>query len=275
MGGILFDSHCHVNHEDLDRDARAALIREIESSDVGEVCNVGFDMPSSELAAALAARHPWLHAAVGVHPHDVDKLTPGAILRLGILLGEPNVVALGEIGLDFYRSPTPYDIQRDAFRRQIRLALEKRVPILIHDRDSEGEAVRILEEEGAFSDERTRQFEPNPEDGRADARVVLHCFSGTADDALRAIELGATISIAGQVTWKKDEKLREVASVVPLCHLMVETDSPYLTPTPYRGRPNKSPYVEYTARAIAEIKGMPYEELAAATYANAKRFFDV
>jgi TatD DNase family protein len=212
---------------------------------------------------------------VGVHPHDAEGIGDADIAELRRLAQDPVVKAIGEIGLDYYRDLSPRDTQRDVFRRQIALALELGMPISIHDRESGGEALQILKEEGAFSEARRARFLPNPETGTPDARVLLHCFAGSAEQAAECVALGATISIAGPVTYKNNKKTVRVAEEVPLAHLVVETDAPYLTPEPFRGQPNESPNVEHVARKIAEIRGAAYEEVARATCENAKRFFGI
>jgi TatD DNase family protein len=263
-GGVLFDSHTHVNYDDMNEDERSVLIREIEASDVGIIIDVGFDLPSSELSAELAQIYPWYYAAVGVHPHDAQKLDGAALARLRELTQLDRVMAVGEIGLDYYRDLSPRDIQRDAFKRQIHLALEANLPMLIHDRDSCGEAVEILMAEGALD----KKHKDHP-------HVLLHCYSGTADEALTYIDMGAMISVAGPVTYKKNERLHEVCRRVPLSSMLIETDAPFLSPVPNRGKRNKSPYIEYTADAIAQLRGISYEEVAAATYENGCRFFGI
>ena len=275
MNKILFDSHAHINYEGYSDEERAAVMARVDSSPVGCVVDVGFDIESSRQAIADAAARPWCYAAAGVHPHDAKILTNEALDALRELLGEPKVVALGETGLDYYRDLSPRDEQRDAFRKQLRLALDAVVPVIIHDRESGGDVIRILKEEGAFSDERKAAFPPNPETGTPDARVLLHCFSGSAEQAAEYIGLGCTISVAGPVTYKNNKKTIHVVSEIPLAHLLIETDAPYLTPEPLRGNPNEPVNVEYVARKVAEVRRVLYEDVAAATYANAKRFFGI
>ncbi|MCL2111001.1 MAG: TatD family hydrolase [Clostridiales bacterium] len=254
---MLFDSHAHINYEGYSDAERDELMGRIDDSAIAYVVDVGFDIESSRLAIAHAQAKPWCYAAVGVHPHDAKTLTDDAFETLKKLLKEPKVVALGETGLDYYRDHSPRDVQRDAFRRQIRLGLEAGLPIIIHDRESGGDTIEILKEEGAFPG----------------SRVLMHCFSGSAEQAAEYIALGCTISIAGPITYKNNKKTIRVVAETPLEHLLIETDSPYLTPEPFRGKQNEPPYVEHVARKVAEIKGLAYEEVAAATLANAKRFF--
>jgi TatD DNase family protein len=284
----LFDSHTHINNESYDEVGRAEVIAAIEASDLGYVVDVGFDIASSKYAVTHAAKYPWCYAAVGVHPSDVASMTEGDIDALRALAARETptegeragfnpankVVAIGEIGLDYhYDDGPPAEKQKQWFRRQLALGIELGMPIIIHDRESNGETLEIMKEAGAFSVSRVSAF-PSA-DGFPDARVLLHCFSGDADEALAAIRLGAWISVAGPVTFKNNKKTKEVASAVPLSRLLIETDAPYLTPVPHRGKPNISPYVEFTAREIAGIRGIPYEELASVTTENAKRFYGI
>jgi TatD DNase family protein len=272
---MYFDSHTHINNERYTPKQRLELVRSIEKSDVDYVVDIGFDKESSKMAAKHAMEHVWCFAAVGVHPHYADEAPSDAAEVFRRLADEPDVVAIGEIGLDFFRDISPRNIQRKVFREMIRLALELQMPISIHDRDSKGEVLRILEEEGAFSKERKSLFPVNPETGKEDARVLLHCFSGDAEDALRSIDLGCTISIAGPVTYKNNKKTAEVAASIPIAHMLAETDAPYLTPEPFRGKPNSSPLIQYTVERIAELREMSPEEVAAITKANAMRFFGI
>ena len=312
----LFDSHTHINNDGYSEEERAQLIAAIEDSEVAYVMDVGFDLPSSERAVSDAALLSWCYAAVGVHPHDTKTMTEEIYEKIRRLAGQPKVQAIGEIGLDFYYNHSDAEDQRYWFRRQIRLANELHMPIVIHAREADQETMDILKEEGAFSEERCGWFPPRPgtgigrkagtqttqkasragEDGRAeaceagraeacdctenccmekDARVLLHCFSGSRELAEQYVKLGATISIAGPVTYKNNRKTSEVVSAIPIEYLLVETDAPYLTPEPHRGKKNQSPYVAYTARRVALLKGISYEEAARRTLENAKRFYGI
>ena len=313
---ILFDSHTHINNDGYSEEERAQLIAAIEDSEVAYVMDVGFDLPSSERAVSDAALLPWCYAAVGVHPHDTKTMTEEIYEKIRRLAGQPKVQAIGEIGLDFYYNHSDAEDQRYWFRRQIRLANELHMPIVIHAREADQETMDILKEEGAFSEERCGWFPLRPgtgigrkagaqttqkasragEGGRAeaceagraeacdctenccmekDARVLLHCFSGSRELAEQYVKLGATISIAGPVTYKNNRKTSEVVSAIPIEYLLVETDAPYLTPEPHRGKKNQSPYVAYTARRVALLKGISYEEAARRTLENAKRFYGI
>lgn len=280
---MLFDSHAHLNNEGMTDEEREETVRAIENSQLDYVMDIGFDLTSSKLAVDHAARYPWCYAAVGVHPHDTEGMDDMQLAMIKGLAKKNKVMAIGEIGLDFHYDYSPRDEQREWFRKQIRLANELRMPIVIHSREADQEVMDILKEEGAFSDERKSWFPERPDTtgyvksdtAAPDARVLLHCFSGSAELGRQYVKLGATLSIAGPVTYKNNRKTTAVVEEIPIDFLLVETDSPYLTPEPYRGRKNMSPYVEHTARKVAEIKGMTFEEVAAATKVNAMRFFGI
>ena len=301
---MLFDSHAHLNNRDMTEEDRRKMIGEIQASALDYVMDIGFDPASSALAADHADMYPWCYAAVGCHPHDAKVMDEEKLEEIRQLAGRDKVCAVGEIGLDFHYDLSDRDVQRLWFRRQIRLANELRMPICIHAREADQEVMDILKEEGAFSEERKSWFPARPDRegfcraaGRrngdpsaagegevltgerepvtGDARVLLHCFSGSAELARQYVRLGATISIAGPVTYKNNRKTVGVVEAIPLDFLLVETDSPYLSPVPLRGKPNTPPNVEYTCRKVAEIKGIPFEEAAAVTRANALRFYGI
>ena len=273
---MLFDSHAHLNNESYTDSQREKLFKDIEASDVSFVMDVGFDLASSAMAVKHAERFPWCYAVVGCHPHDAKDFDEDQYQLLKGLAEKPNAKAIGEIGLDYYRNISSPEDQRYWFSRQIQLANLLKMPIVIHDRDAHGEVLEILKEEGAFSSERKSWFPERPGSlGNEDARVLLHCYSGSKEQALQYVKLGATISIAGPVTYNNARKLVEVVEEVPLEYLLIETDSPYLTPAPFRGKPNTSLNVEYVAKKVAEIKGIPFQDVAHKTRDNAMRFFDI
>lgn len=279
---MLYDSHAHLNNEAFTEEERAALIASCEEA-VGKgllsyVNDVGFDLASSRMAAEHAAKYPWCYAVVGCHPHDTKNFDEAQLQEIAHLTEKEKVKAIGEIGLDFHFDLSDRDVQRFWFRKQIRLANELRMPIVIHSREADGECLEILKEEGAFSEERKACFAVRPgPDGEElpDARVLLHCFSGSAELAKQYVRLGATISMAGPLTYKNNRKGAEVVREIPAEFLLVETDSPYLTPEPHRGKKNRPEFVQFTARRMAEIKGMSYEEIAGITKKNAIRFFNL
>lgn len=273
---MLFDSHAHLNNESYKDGQREKLFRDIEASNLSYVMDVGFDLASSALALKHAQRFPWCYAVVGCHPHDAKDFDEDQLQLIKGLAEKPEAKAIGEIGLDYYRNISSPEDQIHWFRRQIQLANLLKMPIVIHDRDAHGEVLDILKEEGAFSSERKSWFSQRPGSlGNDDARVLLHCYSGSKDQALQYVKLGATISIAGPVTYSNARKLIEVVEEVPLEYLLIETDSPYLTPVPFRGKPNTSLNVEYVAKKLAEIKGISFGEVARKTMENGMRFFDI
>ena len=270
----LFDSHTHINNESYTSEERENLIKEIEESDVEYVMDVGCDLETSKMAVEHSKRLPWCYGAVGIHPHDAQNMTEETLAEIENMAKEDKIMAIGEIGLDYHYDISPRDDQRKAFRKQIRLANKLKMPIIIHTREADQETVEILKEEGAFSEERKSWF-PEKKDGTKVARVLLHCYSGSKELAEEYVKLGATISVAGPLTYKNNKKTPKVVEAVSIDNLLVETDAPYLTPEPFRGKPNKAPYVEHTARRMALIKGMEYEDVARITLENAKRFFGI
>lgn len=275
---MLFDSHAHLNNDTYTDEQKEALINDIEASDLSYVMDVGFDLESSLRAVQDAERLPWCYAVVGVHPHDAKTMDEDVLAMIKGLTKKDKVQAIGEIGLDFHYNLSDEKTQEYWFRRQIQLANELKMPIVIHSREADQKTMDILKEEGTFSDERCSYFPKRVgKDGNLekDARVLLHCFSGSRELAQQYIKLGATLSIAGPVTYKNNRKTTEVVEAIPIEYLLVETDSPYLTPVPFRGKQNKPPYVEHTARRVAVIKGMEYEDVCRKTLENAKVFFNI
>lgn len=275
---MLFDAHTHLNEPGLTTEERVKTAKVIEESDVAYIVDVGSNLEDSRQAVIDAQTYPWCYAAVGCHPHDTKDMDDAGLEEIRRMADNEKVKAIGEIGLDFYYDWSERDIQREWFRRQIRLANTLRMPIMIHTRDAEQETMEILKEEGAFSEERKSWFpkRPGPNGERLeDARVLIHCFSGSRETARQYVRLGATISICGPVTFKNNRKTREVVIDTPIEFLTVETDAPYMAPAPMRGKKNISPYVEYTCRKVAELKGISYEEAADITCANALRFYGI
>ena len=257
---ILFDSHCHIDDEAYD-DCRQLLMEEIEASQLAFLADIGTNEESSLACIANAAKYPYVYAAVGYHPAEVEKLNEESFARLRELCKQPKVVAIGEIGLDYYwEDNPPKELQRYWFGRQIDLAKELGMPICIHSREADQECLDLLKEHNAF-------------DGSI--KVLLHCFSGSAELAKQYRKLGAYISMAGPVTYKNNRKGPEVVEAIGLDHLLIETDSPYLTPVPLRGQTNKPVNVKYTAEKIADILGLSFEEVAETTMANAKEFYGI
>lgn len=271
---MLFDSHTHFNNEDLTSLERQALFNMVDNAvsagRLSGAVDIGFNLESSKMATEHARQWSWCYAAVGCHPHDTKDMDDMQLALIKGLAKKDKVVAIGEIGLDFHYDLSDRDIQREWFRKQIRLANELKMPITIHAREADQEVMDILKDEGAFSEERKSWFGDT-----GDARVLLHCFSGSAELGKQYVKLGATISVAGPVTYKNNRKTVAMVEAVPIEKLLVETDAPYLTPVPFRGKRNTPLFVEYTARKVAEIKEMSFEDVAEITRDNAKRFYGI
>jgi len=248
----LIDSHAHL---DMLKDLPDALDQAAQAG-VAQIVTIGVDLASSRAAAALAKRHANVFATVGLHPHDAEQADQACWTEMELLAKTTRPVAIGECGLDFFRDLSPRPAQRDAFARQVALALSLGLPLVVHDRDAHAETAAMLTELDA---------------GRVGG--VLHCFSGGADLARRVLDLGFHLGVTGVITYKNAEPLREVARQAPLERLVVETDCPYLTPEPLRGRPNQPAYLTHTCAGLAQALGRPVAEVAAATTANARRLF--
>lgn len=281
---MLFDSHTHLNSSAYCALELAALVEDIESSELAYVVDAAFDLESARLAIAHSEEYPWCYALVGVHPHDTEGMTDETLDQLRLLAQHPKAVAIGEIGLDFYWDHSPRDLQEHWFRKQIQLANELRMPIAIHSREADRRTMEILLEEGAFSEERktwfpARPLAGSPSETEGDARILLHCFSGSAELGKEYLKLGATLSYAGPITYKNARKRVEAVEATPIERMLIETDAPYLTPEPLRssgyGIKNMAPYIKYTAEKVAEIKGMTYEEVCRITTENARSFFGI
>jgi TatD DNase family protein len=258
---MFIDSHAHIDGDDFDND-REAVIERAHAAGVSVILNVGTGDPHSgalERAVELGKAHKNVYTAIGTHPHDARLYDDAAEEKIKNLINDEHVIAWGEIGLDFHYDNSPRDVQLEVFKRQLRAARECDLPVVIHTREAETETIEILKSE----------YEG------AQRRGVFHCFSGSMDLAQRAIEIGFMISFSGIVTFKKAEELRAVAKQVPLDRLLIETDCPYLTPIPYRGKRNEPAYVVEVARCLAGLHGVELEEMARITTDNFNRFFEL
>ncbi len=253
----LVDTHAHLDNNQFDDDLDQVL-KNADEAGVKQILTIGCDLKSSAASVALAGRFSCIHAAVGIHPHDAQEATAEGLVLLESLLTAPKVVALGEIGLDFYRNRAPQEQQREAFRRQIRLAKKHNKPIIVHDRDAHSEILQILREEGAQQ-----------------IGGVLHCFSGDLEMARACLALGFYLSFTGNITYPKNEGLREVVAGIPIDRMLIETDCPYLSPQPFRGKRNEPAYVKLTAEKIAQIKGLTIADVSRVTNRNAFDLFGI
>ena len=256
----LVDTHVHLDMEAYDADRGEVLQRAAEAG-VSWLIDVGADMPSSRKAVALSEREPAVYAAVGVHPHEAGALTAGALAELRSLAAGARVVGIGEIGLDYFRNLAPRDEQRRAFEAQLALALELRLPVIVHSREARDDTLEVLRATARRN-------------GGA-LRGVMHCFSGDVEFAREAVGLGLHIGIDGPVTYPRATMLGEVVRQVPLERLLLETDSPYLTPQPRRGQRNEPAFVRFVAERVAELRGLAAAEVGRATSANACALFGV
>jgi TatD DNase family protein len=261
VGPKFIDSHCHIDGEQFDGDRDEVVLRAREAG-VGAMLNVGTGDPRSDdfrRAVDVAEKYENVFAAVGVHPHDAKLYDDRAEEHLiGLVRSSEKVIAWGEIGLDYYYDHSPRDVQIEVFQRQIRTARELDLPIIIHSRDADDETVAILTEEGSYPEFRGG---------------IMHCFGGSPKMAEDLMKIGFLISFAGNVTFKKAENLRDAARVVPMDKLLVETDCPFLTPVPFRGKRNEPAFVVHTARFLADLYGIDFETFAERTTRNFAEFF--
>ena len=255
---MIFDSHAHLDVEEFDGD-RAEVLKKIRDAGVKYVLNPGVDIETSKAAVRLASEHDWIYAAVGYYPQETRHMNYDLLEEIIILTEQPKVMAIGEIGLDYHWDDTPHDVQQFWFREQIRLAEKLGMPIIIHDREAHGDVFKILQEEKAFDS----------------IKILFHCFSGSAEFARQLTDRGCFLSVAGPITYNMNRKAKAVLSAVPEDRLLVETDSPYLTPVPHRGERNDSSYIVHTIEKAAEYMGKTFEETAELTYRNALSFFGI
>ncbi|MEZ4485725.1 MAG: YchF/TatD family DNA exonuclease [Syntrophotaleaceae bacterium] len=253
----FIDTHAHLDSGRFTADLPQVLDA-ARAAGVRYILTIGCDLASSRAAVELAARYPEVYAAVGIHPHDAQQVDDQALDELKQLARQDKVVAIGETGLDYYRDHCPRDIQQSAFRRQIALAREVELPIIVHDRDAHQDVLRILQEEQAQQ-----------------VGGVLHCFSGDQAMARACIELGFFISFPGTLTYPNNQALREVAEAISTDHILLETDCPYLAPQVRRGKRNEPAYLRHTAEELARIKGLSLADIARVTSLNAFRLFGI
>jgi TatD DNase family protein len=253
---MLIDTHAHLDSAEFKADIENVISRSLAAGVIA-IVTVGTDLESSRQAVMLAQQHPSVYAAVGIHPHEAAQANPDHLTALLRLSQHEKVVAIGEIGLDFYRNLSPTEVQKEIFIAQLELAQRAGKPVIIHDRQAHRETMSILRERAK------------------DLRGVLHCFSGDLEMAQQAAKMGFSISLAGPVTFQNARGLHALVRELPLEDLMIETDCPYLAPHPYRGQRNEPAYVRFIATRIAALKAVPFEHVAQVTTENAKRVFSL
>lgn len=252
---MYFDSHAHLGEDCFAQDF-VHIVENMRTAGVSGMMEIGFDGPSSYHAVELANRYDWIWAAVGSHPDDAAQVDEARIEEYRALCEDPRVKAIGEIGLDYHYEDPPRDVQQRAFRMQMELAQKLSLPVVIHEREAHEDGLRIISD-------------------FPDVTGVFHCFSGSPEMARELLDLGWYLGFDGPVTYKNARRAPEVAAVTPLDRMLIETDSPYMTPVPHRGERNDSAYVRLVAEKLAEWKGVPVEQLARATLENGKRLFRI
>jgi len=254
---MLIDTHAHLSLPQFDKD-RTEMIKRARDAGIKHIITVGTDSDDCRKAVALAQEHDFISAAVGIHPHDAKTINAETYSLLRELADDDNVVAIGEIGLDFYRNLSSQEIQVQHFREQLWLAREVSLPVIIHDREAHQKVLQILQEEKAET-----------------MGGVIHCFSGDWEMAKACLDMGFYISIPGTITFKKSEEYHKLVRDLPLDRMLVETDCPFLAPYPFRGKRNEPAYVQYVAKAVAGIKGLGCEAFAEITTQNAQKLFNL
>jgi TatD DNase family protein len=252
----MIDTHAHLDFRDFDLD-RADVIQRAFSGSLSSIVNIGTDCESSLKSVELADSHDRIFAAVGVHPHDAKMYDRKIRDRLARLAQHPKVVAIGEIGLDYYRNYSPHEVQQKAFADQLAMAREFRLPVVVHIREAMEDSLRILRESGVQS-----------------VGGVLHCFPGTAEEARQAAGMNLFVSFGGSLTFEKSRSAKTAAEV-PLEMIVLETDCPFITPVPHRGKRNEPSYVRYAYEAMSRIKGIPVDSLEKSIDSNAVRLFNL
>ncbi len=256
-GVSVIDTHCHLDMISSGEDI-GKIVSRAAARGISRIITIGIDLESSKKAIDIAEKHETVYASVGIHPHNVQGLQDNSYDELEKLCDNSKVVAYGEIGLDFVKQYAPQHVQLEHYARQIELAKKVGLPLVIHDREAHDEILHILKKEAPFA-----------------AAGVMHCFSGDWSLAKQILNLGFLISIPGIVTFTKASTLHEVAQKIPLDKLILETDAPFLTPDPYRGRTNIPEYVLYTAKKVAGLRGITVEEVARSTTDNAQKLFNI
>lgn len=251
---MIIDTHAHYDDEQFDAD-RESLLAQMQDAGIGLIVNAGSTVPSWDKIIKLTEEYPFLYGAIGVHPDEVGALDEEQFARMSALLDQEKIIALGEIGLDYYLDNESHDLQKKWFIRQLELAREKNMPVIIHSREAAADTMEIM-----------KQY-------AAGMRAVIHCYSYSAEMAKEYVKMGYSIGVGGVVTFKNAKKLKQVVEEIPLSSIVLETDCPYLAPVPYRGKRNCSLYLPYVAEQIAELKGVTVEEVKRQTEINSRELY--
>lgn len=254
---MIFDTHAHYDDEAFDED-REELLVGMKQAGVEYIVNVGASMASTERSVALAEKYPFVYAAVGVHPDEVGELDEKNMERLKELAKHPKVKAIGEIGLDYYWDKEKHELQKYWFERQLELAHEEQLPVIIHSREAAKDTLEMM-----------KAAQP------LNLKGIIHCYSYSVEQAKEYLGMGYYLGIGGVLTFKNAKKLKEVAEYAPLSSIVLETDCPYLAPVPYRGKRNNSTMIAYAAQELAAIKQVPVEEVLRVTLENGKKLYDI
>ncbi len=254
---MLFDTHTHMDAPEFEEDRDAAMARAVEAG-VSRLVNIGFNRETIPTTLALAEKYDFVYAAIGWHPVDAIDMQDGDLEWIESLCSHEKVVAIGEIGLDYHWDKSPKDVQHRVLREQIALAKRVKLPIVIHNREAHEDTVRILKEENA-----------------SEVGGIMHAFSGSWETAKICLDMGFHLSFGGPVTFKNAKQPKEVLEKTPMDRLLIETDAPYLTPHPYRGKRNETAYVRLVAEMAAQLKGVSLEEIAEQTMKNATKLFGI
>lgn len=251
----LIDTHCHLEMDEFDSD-REEVIKRAKDAGIGAIITIGSDMDSNIKGIELSKKYGYIHVSIGIHPHDAKDFSDEVYKKLKTWTTREKIVAIGETGLDYHYDNSPREIQKDVFKRHLELSRETGLPVIIHSREAKRDTLDIIKESGVN-------------------RGVFHCFSGDIEMAKEGMETGFLISIAGPVTFRNARRLREIAKAISDEYLLIETDAPYLTPEPFRGKRNEPSYIVHTAKVLAELRGITLEDLARITTLNAKRLFNI
>lgn len=252
----LIDTHAHLDFNNYKED-RAEVLQRAKKAGVEKIVNVGADLAGSRRSLQLAEKYDFIYAAVGIHPHEADKVNSRTLSELKKLAGSKKVKAIGECGLDFYYDNSPRQVQKEAFKKELELALELELPVIIHSREAAAETFEILAETADFAE-----------------NLIFHCYAYGPEDIEEVIARDYYAAFGGLITFNNAEAVRRALAKMPLNRILLETDAPYLTPVPHRGKRNESSYLEYIIKKAAEIKGIEAQKLAEITTENAERIYN-